>query len=411
MEVHDAMRMLALLATAVLLTSSARAAEPAPNAQPAPRSLDEAVNWLRKEAHRIIRASERKMKDGTAAFPPQVGIGYEAFWLRDYGYTLEGSIGSYSDKELIAACNLFVGGISPDGAGLDCIKFDGTLIYKPGGGRMGENPVADGPQFTVGVAFHAFQRTRDTRHLASIIEPLIKTMNAAPRNEQTGLVHIKPGGWDRCPYGFTDTIRKQGDVLFCSLLYVQASRQLSQLLTALDRKKDAEHWQAQAEAVSQSIRKVFWNEKVGLFDAATVQCRQPDIWGSAFAVYLDVASAAQAKAVAAYFKEHYAEIVQEGQIRHLPGGQYWEAGCRKDTYQNGGYWATPTGWFVYTLDLAAPKLADQTVIDMVTSFQRHGACEWILGQTHHLPNYLASAALPLDGIDAMIRRRLKNNSK
>ncbi len=37
---------------------------------------------------------------GTAAFPPQVGIGYEAFWLRDYEYTLEGSIASYSDKEL-----------------------------------------------------------------------------------------------------------------------------------------------------------------------------------------------------------------------------------------------------------------------------------------------------------------------
>ncbi|MCK5102134.1 MAG: exo-alpha-sialidase, partial [Cyclobacteriaceae bacterium] len=47
----------------------------------------DAVSWLEKEAHRIIRASMRTMNDGTAAFPPQVGIGYEAFWLRDYAYT------------------------------------------------------------------------------------------------------------------------------------------------------------------------------------------------------------------------------------------------------------------------------------------------------------------------------------
>ncbi len=394
-----------------LLSPAVLAAE-APASVPAgAMTLDESVNWLTKEADRIIRASMRKMKDGTAAFPPQVGIGYEAFWLRDYEYTIEGSICSYSNEELSAACRLFVGAISRDGAGVDCIKFDGTRIYKPGGGRMGANPVADGPQFTVGVAFHTFSRTKDAKYLASIIDALIKTLTAAPRNTQTGLVHIKPGGWDRCPYGFTDTIRKQGDVLFCSLLFVQASRQLSQLLTALGRKDEAGKWQAEAGTVSESIRKVFWNEKVGLFDAATVVCRQPDIWGSAFAVYLGVATAAQARTIAAYFRDHYGQIVQNGQIRHLPGGQYWQTGCRPDTYQNGGYWATPAGWFVYTLDLADPKLADQTVIDLVTYFKQYGACEWILGQKRQLPNYLASAALPLDGIRAMIVRRQKGARK
>jgi predicted dehydrogenase len=48
------------------------------------KSLSEAVTWLEKGAHRIIVASRRTMNDGTSAFPPQVGIGYEAFWLRDY---------------------------------------------------------------------------------------------------------------------------------------------------------------------------------------------------------------------------------------------------------------------------------------------------------------------------------------
>lgn len=60
-------------------------------------TLTEAVTWLESESHRMIRASERIMKNGTATFPPQVDIGYEAFWLRDFAYTLEGSIDSYSD--------------------------------------------------------------------------------------------------------------------------------------------------------------------------------------------------------------------------------------------------------------------------------------------------------------------------
>ena len=48
------------------------------------------------------------MDSGVAAFPPQVGIGYEAFWLRDYAYMLEGCSEAFTDKELREACQLFV---------------------------------------------------------------------------------------------------------------------------------------------------------------------------------------------------------------------------------------------------------------------------------------------------------------
>lgn len=379
------------------------------NASPdntAPLTFGGSVAWLEQESHRLIVASKRTMDNGIDAFPPQVGLGYEAFWLRDYAYTLEGAVDAYTDKQLIDACRLFARSMDANGAGVDCIKFDGTPIYKPGFGSMGENPVADGSQFTVDVAWNTYQKTKDIQLLREIIEPLIKTMNAVPRNPANGLVHIKPGEtWDRCPYGFTDTIRKEGDELFCSLLYVQACRQLADLLQTLERNNDAAKWVAEGERVAASARSVFWDGDAGLFRAATVRCREHDIWGSAFAVFLGVADPEQAQRIAAYFKDHYKEIVQEGQIRHLPGGVYWEQGCERDTYQNGGYWATPTGWFVYTLNLADPALADQTVIDLVMGFQKTGACEWVLGEKRVLPNYLASAALPLAGIRAMMTCR------
>lgn len=369
-------------------------------------AITESVTWLEKEAHRIIRASRRTMKDGTAAFPPQVGIGYDAFWLRDYEYTLEGLIDAYTDQELTDACRLFIRSLHADGAGVDCVKFDGTPIYQPGYGSMGENPVADGSQFTVGVAWHTYRKTHDKKLLEEIIGPLVKCMNAVPRNAETRLVHIdEKAEWDRCPYGFTDMIRKQGDELFCSLLYVQACRQLADLLDELGRKAESEIWKKEGAVVAAGIRNVFWDSKVGLFRAATVLCKEHDIWGSAFAVFLGVADNEQSKAVAMYFKTNYSQVVQNGQIRHLPGGVYWEQGCERDTYQNGAYWATPTGWFVYALDLVDPQLADRTVVEMVADFQKSGACEWVYKQQRQLPNYLASAALPLVGIQAMVERR------
>lgn len=375
-------------------------------AQTEPAVLSDAVAWLQGEAHRIVRASKRTMSDGTAAFPPQVGIGYEAFWLRDYEYTLEGAADAYSDRELTDACRLFIRSLRSDGAGVDCVKFDGTPIYMPGFGSMGVNPVADGSQFTVAVAWHTYRKTKDARLLRECIEPLIKTMNAVPRNLDTHLVHIKPGEpQDRCPYGFTDTVRKEGDELFCSLLYVQASRQLSDLLIAAGRAAEAAEWKTEADYVAESVRRVFWDPQVGLFRAATVTCREHDIWGSAFAVYLAVAEAGQAKAIATYFKKNYSGIVQNGQTRHLPAGTYWEKAGPRDTYQNGAFWATPTGWFVYSLDLVDPALADRTVLDMVKDFQAGGACEWVFRDKRQLPNYLASASLPLAGIRAMIERR------
>ncbi|HNS21644.1 MAG TPA: hypothetical protein PKH24_14155 [Sedimentisphaerales bacterium] len=377
-----------------------------------PATLSGAVAWLQAESHRLIRASKRTMSDGTAAFPPQVGLGYEAFWLRDYEYTLEGSVDAYSDQELTDACRLFIRSMRSDGAGVDCVKFDGTPIYKPGFGSMGANPVADGSQFTVAVAWHTYHRTKDAQLLRECIDPLVKTMNAVPRNPATGLVHIRPGDpWDRCPYGFTDTVRKEGDELFCSLLYVQASRQLCDLLNWAGRAAEAEDWKKEADRVAESVREVFWDPQVGLFRAATVTCREHDIWGSAFAVCLGVANREQARAIATCFQKNYAGIVHNGQIRHLPAGAYWEKARERDTYQNGAFWATPTGWFVYTLDLVDPAMADRTVLDLVKDFQARGACEWVFQDERQLPNYLASASLPLAGIRAMIeRRQLPRNS-
>jgi hypothetical protein len=92
-------------------------------------------------------------------------------------------------------------------------------------------------------------------------------------------------------------------------------------------------WSQEAERVRGSVRTVFWDEVVGLFRATTGNCNVPDIWGSAFAVHLGVATKKQSLKVAGYFQAHYGEIVQAGQVRHIPGFMDWNG---KKTAQNGG---------------------------------------------------------------------------
>jgi hypothetical protein len=89
----------------------------------------EAVTWLEAEAHRVVRAAAVPMDSGMLAFPPQVGTGDRAFWLRDYEYALEGAIESFSNKELTDACRLFAKSIREDGA---CECIDGKYMKLPG---------------------------------------------------------------------------------------------------------------------------------------------------------------------------------------------------------------------------------------------------------------------------------------
>lgn len=372
-------------------------------------TLRDAGIWLDAKSTALVRGSRHAMNDGTTAFMPQSGTTtYPIFVLRDYAYMLEGcSASTFTNADLRNSCQTFVNAIrSSDGAAVDCIDFNGRPYYKNGYDTMGDNPVADGTPFTVHMAYLTNQRLNDTAFLKTIIDPLVKTMNAAPRDPANGLIYIDPSkAWDRVPYGFTDCVKKSGDELFCSLLDYRASNELADMLDTTGRTSEAAAWRASAVAKAAAIRTTLWDSSTGLFNAATVQCKQPDIWGSAFAVQLGVASSEQSATIAQYFKDHYSAIVQDGQVRHLPGETYWNVttGVGQNTYQNGGFWGTPTGMFASALQKVDSPLADQTVLDMVANYRQKGVYEWVNSANGGVGavNYVDSTALPLAAVRQM----------
>jgi hypothetical protein len=364
--------------------------------------LTSALSWLQARSTAMIQASSVTMSNGDTAFLPQVGTNYDAFWLRDFAYMVEGNPGAFTNQQLLQDGQLFIDSLRWDGAGVDSIGLDGTPYYEPDAGQLGANPVADGSPFTIDVAWRVYQQTQNVSFVANNLVALEKCIAAVPLDPANGLVY---DDGTRSSYGFTDQVPKLGDDLFCSLLLIRAYREMADLFTAVGASDVAATWQASANHLVSDVQSVFWDPQTGLFLAATVQGNQPDIWGSAFAVYLGVTTPAQSLAIATYFQNNYSGIVYDGQLRELPAEMYWQnmPGPR-DQYQNGGYWATPIGWFVYTLDEVNPHLADQTVMDMVQDFYVNGVHEDVFGSQGWGPNYNSSVTLPLAGIEAMLQR-------
>ena len=73
-------------------------------------SLSEATYWLEAKSQQLVRQSRSHDDNGTSAFIPQAGGGYQAFWLRDYAYMLEGCPEAFTTQEMKDSLLTFVGG-------------------------------------------------------------------------------------------------------------------------------------------------------------------------------------------------------------------------------------------------------------------------------------------------------------
>lgn len=91
-----------------------------------------------------------------------------------------------------------------------------------------------------------------------------------------------------CTYGFTDGVAKTGELLFTSLLYYDASMQISQLSKSFNC---GNHSQYSAEALSLSQQFHSLQDPDGpLWLAASVDNALPDVWGTAYLVALGLST-------------------------------------------------------------------------------------------------------------------------
>lgn len=381
--------------------------------------------YLRDLSSTILNAAKHTASDGTAIFYPDGVAAYAFMWTRDVAYMIQGRPDYFTADQIKGVFNYIASRVNTNTYEVpDHIGVDGTIYWTPGSSNnWGSRAPVDGNTFLVDIAWSHYKKTGSTS-LYTDNKTLIKNLlnKGIPYNPTTGCVTISESS-PFVGYGFMDTVKLTGDVLFPSVLAYRAYQQLADMAFAAEDYDTVTDALKSAISIQSGVQKTLWDGAiattgvyagpVGFFKAATGKSsHQDDLWGSAFAVWTGLASPEQSLAIAKNFESNYdyapSSYNSEGGIRHVlksqdyaPGVNVWESYFSPPaygTYQNGGYWPTPVPWVAYSLSLVNPDLARDLIDDMITRFIADGAnapLEWWNGATIGVVKYAASATLPL----------------
>lgn len=347
---------------------------------------------------------------------------YPAFWVRDAAMMLGGDFIPAAEVQgwirVVAATQPGADGLHfgrlriPPFSIPDHITMAGEACWFPGAyteqgnGKFGFLPPADDAFFFIQMVHEHWRLRRSVKFFNARVKtgwgepPLadvaVKAFDSVTADASTGLVICESAeGRTRVDWGFCDTIRKAGLCLMPSLLRWRAAGQLATLLKASGNHAEAKRLRAEATKIQRAIVPQFYRERgahrghaTGCLLSATQLGRKDDVWAGAFAVWLGVLPRSIERKVARHLLALYEAggTVVEGQVRHLPprgefGGHWEEAFCPAEQYQNGGYWATPTGWLISALRRVDPAAADRLLTEYVAHLrakETQGApWEWI----------------------------------
>lgn len=358
-----------------------------------------------RHARESLEACRSLADDNTPLYFPDGSDNYRALWTRDFCYMVEGAGHLMPAAEILACIDYLLAGRREDGTIPDRVYADGHPVYCAGPEEkpLGSEPPTDNPQFLAKALCAYVNLTGDHQALNQRMETVMAAMDTVPLSREA-LVIVDPNS-PHSAYGFTDCIAKTGKVFFSSMLYWEACQRLGATCADYEYHDDAHYWHERAAAVNGHLEQ-FMDDEYGLFSAATVDCKQIDIWGNAYAAVIRLASKAQARNIAEFFIDFYGDLVYQGCVRHLLEDEYWEqllVEIEPGTYQNGGYWALPAGWVAQTIALLDEEIARMMLADLAAEFDQYGVSEWISPTERRLQAYAASAAAVLGAVQSSKR--------
>ncbi|MEQ9286122.1 MAG: hypothetical protein RIG77_04390 [Cyclobacteriaceae bacterium] len=353
---------------------------------------DDKIAWMKEATLKQLHGCRVKGANGTWIHTPD-GVGnYKALWTRDSYYMVEYAGDLMDPKEIKASIYYLLNGQREDGCIPDRVNAAGQPVYSPGAPSkpMADHALDNGPFMAMMVCSYVNQF--EDGALFRETEPKLRRGLDHVCVRENGLVYNNPKE-PQCVYGFTDIVKKTGYLLFSSLLYYKANLEMYKLCEKYNCGNPS-IYKRRYEYVRQSIYKL-WNEDYGMFWAADEDCKQIDIWGSAYAVDIGITNEEQTKRIASYLVEHYNETVMNGQIRHLTRSEgVWNNlfnPCEPGTYQNGAFWATPLAWTIPVYELGKPGLGKFTLNKVIADFQENGINECINDGYVKVPNFVVSA--------------------
>lgn len=356
--------------------------------------IDNMIVRLREMTQTQLNGCILRTEKGLPLYTPDGAGHYPALWTRDFAYMLEYAGELIPLQDAVAGVEYLLAGARPDGWIPDRVDTQGNAAYTAGDGSFGR-PNLDNGAFLILAADCVLNRL-PVEAGAALFQRWAKGLEAGlavlPLNKD-GLIENDPAN-PHSPYGFTDCIGKTGTLLMESLLLwralkVFAARKRAYGLSAGDL-------EARAQAIEKQVECVFVQPGSPMLLAATVDCRQIDVWGSCYAISIGFPlSAARREGIARWLLENAEGVVEAGQIRHTAPGETWQrllTYIEPGKYQNGAYWATASGWYMDAVRNISPTAAQQVLKDVLAYFERYGIYECVNGEYRNLLGYVVSAA-------------------
>ncbi len=366
---------------------------------------------------------------------------YTSYWIRDFAMSVDSGFISPDElrNHLLLTCKAqngqtdrrFANGLHvPPWAIPDHINYDGQPTFYPGTYASGEDqgtgacgrvpPIDDHYEFAH-IAYAYWQATHDTAIFktevngVTVFERLEKAFASPTTDPATGLAQTAEA--DRAVgFGFCDGETHTGKLLFVSLLRYRAAGELAELARAVGRREGVPAYREIQKTIQANLIPTFGDPGTigGWLRASTEISRQPDVWGTLFALHLGVLDRATAKVARHTIADavRRGTITLEGGLRQVPTDMdfskttAWERSmCAVNTYQNGGYWHTASGWLIEALWQEDRNLALQVFGEMIAHLRAqdfrkgpgHGA-PWEVygpnGTARQNPVYMASVAMP-----------------
>lgn len=357
------------------------------------------LEWLRALALDTLEASRVRPGEVVAGVGPNTSgavlirpggrAAYPAFWIRDYAMSLESGVVPPEEqrhavtvtamRQVDEPVTLPTGSTLPAGSIPDHVSFGGVPIYFPGiledydrqgGENWGMIPSLDDQYFFIHMVWRHQWATGERDLLVqdfrgrTLFERLEAAYAMPPHDPETGLVRVEAANRG-VNFGFFDTVFHTGDLFFCSVLKWRAAQEMAELAPLTGSPDRVGHYQEEMGRLAAALPSVFQRDD-GWFSASTGASAQPDVWGTAFAVYTGAVTGEPAQRACAVLAKALRDgtIAWEGGIRHVPTDMdfspmsAWEK-ClaAKNTYQNGAYWDTPVGWVAFAAAQADPDAA------------------------------------------------------
>jgi hypothetical protein len=363
--------------------------------------LRETVRWALEQA-RFISAL------GIAGYYPAVDADfYPACYLRDFVYMVEAAPEFIPPADTRALLTLFLTNCREDGLAPEKVMPNGQAVY----GCHGPLPVVDSGPFLVKLMQAYLAQQDDIDFLRAHFARLPAALSVLPTEAATGLVWVDPTQ-PHTAYGFSDTIAKTGQEFYCSLLLFEAWGLVHTFALRLGETAVAAESTRRREQLRNSFP-LLWAEEEGMFNAASLDCHQVDVWGSLYACVVGAATDVQRQRIGAWFTAQREHVLYREQIRHIPTPECWqrtiEAPYMGDCtatghFQNGAYWATPGGWYAELLESLQPSQGVAYLTELVREFQQHGIWECVGPDGYlRLENNISSMALPYQAFKKILR--------